>query len=183
MNTHMRVWLLALCAAVLAMTGCRRNIVSAAPPSVATPPQPTSMPQPIPAEPLPETAATPAPEPEPSVPATSPVRVAPPPRPAPVEAEPAKPKVEPEPPQISPQMTPAQLAEAQRRTTDDIRVAERNLQRADGKRLNAPQNDLVEKIRGFLAQAHEAVRANDWVRARNLSQKAQVLSVELVKSL
>ncbi len=49
--------------------------------------------------------------------------------------------------------------------------------------MNASQNDLVAKIAGFLAQAHEAIRTGDWVRAQNLAQKAQVLSDELVKSL
>ena len=51
-----------------------------------------------------------------------------------------------------------------------------------GRRLNAVQDDLAEKVRGFLSQAHEAIRANDWVRAQNLAEKAQVLSAELVKS-
>jgi flagellin-specific chaperone FliS len=66
--------------------------------------------------------------------------------------------------------------------TDQIRVAERNLQTATGKRLNSLQGDLYQKVQGFLSQAHEAIRANDWVRAQNLAEKAQVLSSELVKS-
>jgi len=41
----------------------------------------------------------------------------------------------------------------------------------------------VEKISGFLSQAHEAIIADDWVRAQNLAEKAGVLSSELVKSL
>jgi exosome complex RNA-binding protein Csl4 len=108
------------------------------------------------------------------------------PRPrAPVEAEAAAPKAEPEPEpiQIAPQLSAKAQAAAVRITTDDIRLAERNLQVAYGRQLNAAQNDLVEKIAGFLAQAHEAIRAGDWVRAQNLAQKAQVLSVELVKSI
>jgi hypothetical protein len=48
--------------------------------------------------------------------------------------------------------------------------------------LNAAQKDLVDKISGFLTQAHEAIVAEDWVRAQNLAEKARVLSVELVKS-
>ena len=70
-----------------------------------------------------------------------------------------------------------------RHTNDDIRTAERNLQRANGKKLNDSQTDLVGKVQGFLSQAHEAILANDWVRARNLALKAEVLSTELVKSL
>jgi hypothetical protein len=96
---------------------------------------------------------------------------------------PPKAEPEPEPLQIAPELSPKDQAAAVRTTTDDIRVAERNLQVAYGRQLNASQNDLVGKIAGFLAQAHEAIRAGDWVRAQNLAQKAQVLSVELVKSL
>ncbi len=54
---------------------------------------------------------------------------------------------------------------------------------AYGKTLSAAQSDLVEKIHAFLGQAREALRASDWVRARNLAQKAKVLSIELAGSL
>ena len=60
--------------------------------------------------------------------------------------------------------------------------AEENLQKAGGRQLNAAQKDLTEKISGFLAQAHEAILADDWVRAQTLAEKARVLSVELVNS-
>ena len=56
------------------------------------------------------------------------------------------------------------------------------MQLANGKQLNAAQKDLIEKINGFLGQAHEAIVADDWVRAQNLAEKARVLSSELVKS-
>jgi len=52
-----------------------------------------------------------------------------------------------------------------------------------GRQLNPTQSDLVEKIRGFLRQAREAIRDSDWLRAKNLAQKAQVLSAELINSL
>jgi len=170
--------------AAAGLTGCRRNIVRAAPPSVTTPPetepfpQPTAVnqePTPPPAEP-PEVKSTPEPVPA----------VADQPRPKPpVETEAAAPKTEPEPEplQIAPELSAKAQAAAVRTTTDDIRVAERNLQLAYGRQLNAAQNDLVAKITGFLAQAHEAIRTGDWVRAQNLAQKAQVLSLELIKSL
>jgi hypothetical protein len=98
------------------------------------------------------------------------------------EPEPPRPRTEVAPPQISPILTPADQQRLTRLSTDQIRIAERNLQLAAGRRLNAGQNDLAEKVRGFLSQAHEAIRANDWVRAQNLAEKAQVLSAELVKS-
>ena len=173
-----------VCLAASGLAGCQRNIVRAAPPpSVATPPpapapppQPEIVTPPAEAKDTPPLETLPAPEAPAPEPLPAPVR----PKPAaPVEA--AKPK-EPEAPQISPQLSPTQLADAQRHTSDDIRTAEGNLQLSSGKELNASQKDLQEKVRGFLAQAHEAVIATDWVRAQNLAEKARVLSAELIKS-
>jgi len=84
---------------------------------------------------------------------------------------------------MSPQLSAEELATYQRLTNDDIDTAEKNLQRAFGRELSAAQHDLVEKIRGFLGQSREAIRESDWIRARNLAQKARVLSVDLVNSL
>lgn len=166
------------------LTGCRRNIVRAAPPSVATPPDTEPFPQPTVVNQRPATAPAEPPEvkspPEPVPAVAEQSRPKPP-----VETEAATPKPEPEPEalQIAPELSAKAQAAAVRTTTDDIRVAERNLQLAYGRQLDAAQNDLVAKISGFLAQAHEAIRTGDWVRAQNLAQKAQVLSLELVKSL
>jgi hypothetical protein len=173
--------------AVVAGTGCRRNIVRAAPPSVASPPVIEPLPAPQP-QPAPVADAAPAPVPEPGATPPPPANISTesaPPRPrtaAPAEAEAPKPKPDQPPPQIAPQLSPRQQAEATRSTTNDIRVAERNLQLASGKQLKPSQKDLVEKIQGFLSQAHEAIGADDWVRAQNLAHKAQVLSVELNRS-
>src|ERR1700674_4402107 len=161
-----------ICLMAGGLVGCKRNIVSAAPPSVAAPPPPAPEPPPQPeivippaeAKETPPVEPLPRPAPAPAEPAPAPVRPKPP---APAEA-PARHEA----PQISPKLSPTQLANAHRRTTDDIRVAERNLQLAGGKELNASQKDLLEKVRGFLAQAHEAIRAVDWVRAQNLAEKA-----------
>lgn len=171
-----------LCLAAAGLCGCRRNIVRAAPPSVVTPPDAEPFPQPVVTQQPPEPAAEP---PDLQPPAQPVPAVADQPRPrAPVEAEAVAPKAEPEPEpiQIAPELSAKDQAAAVRTTTDDIRVAERNLQVAYGRQLNASQNDLVGKIAGFLSQAHEAIRTGDWVRAQNLAQKAQVLSVQLVKS-
>jgi outer membrane biosynthesis protein TonB len=184
MKLRRNVLVALLCLAAAGLSGCRRNIVRAAPPSVASPPDTEPFPQPAVVTPQP--AAAPAEPPDVKTPAQPVPAVADQPRPRPpVEAEAAAPKPEPEPEplQISPQLSAKDQAAAVRTTTDDIRVAERNLQLAYGRQLNASQNDLVAKIAGFLAQAHEAIRTGDWVRAQNLAQKAQVLSVELTKSL
>jgi hypothetical protein len=185
MKARTNIWALLLLLAAFGSFGCRRNIVRASPASVAPPAeQPESAPEP--AAPVavaePEPPPAPAPEPVPEVPTAKPVPVRP--RPAPAESE-TKPKAEPEPeaPQISPQLTPQQQTEAIQHTTDDVRTAEKNLQLANGKQLNASQKDLAGKISEFLAQAHEAIRANDWVRAQNLARKAAILSNELLKAL
>jgi len=174
-----------ICLAALGLVGCKRNIVRAAPPSVAPAPVPPA-PQPAPAPP-PE-IVTPPPEAKETIPIETlpapPVEAEPAPAPArPKPPEPAEAAAKPEAPQIAPQLSPAQLANAQKRTSDNIRVAERNLQTVGNKNLNASQKDLLEKVRGFLGQAHEAIMAADWVRAQSLAEKAQVLSAELIKSL
>ena len=84
---------------------------------------------------------------------------------------------------MTPRLPPKEQAEAERNTLADIDTAEKNLNRVGNRPMNAAQKDMMEKIRGFLAQAREAISAIDWVRARNLAQKARLLSVELVKSL
>ncbi|HKW88950.1 MAG TPA: hypothetical protein VJN21_09355 [Candidatus Acidoferrales bacterium] len=94
-------------------------------------------------------------------------------------AEPAKAAA----PQISPQLSPSDQAELQKQTNQFVGDAEKNLHRADGRDLNANQRDMVEKIHGFLDQVHDAMNTSDWPRARNLSQKAYLLSIELANSL
>lgn len=71
----------------------------------------------------------------------------------------------------------------ERHTNEDIAVAQANLAKAANKRLSAAQQDLVDKIRSFLAQSGDASKSGDWARAQNLAQKAHLLSVELVNSL
>jgi len=168
--------------ATLAGAGCNKHLVRAAPPSVSSPP-----PEPVPSvtAPLPLPTAEVEPLPPEVSPTAEPEPVAPPSvarsRPAPPEAAapaPARPAA----PQISPQLSPSVLAAAQSRTRTDIEFSEQTLQAWSARALNAAQKDLAEKIRSFLAQAQEAIGANDWIRAQNLAQKARVLSDELLKS-
>jgi hypothetical protein len=86
-------------------------------------------------------------------------------------------------PMIAPQLSPQEFAVAQQQTNQSLSIAEKNLQAARGKNLNAAQSDLVSKIRGFIKDAREAVQIADWGRARSLAKKAQVLSEELSGSL
>jgi hypothetical protein len=134
-----------------------------------------------------------------AAPPTVPVTTAPPPQP--VVTSPAKPAPPRKPtgeqpaaeagsetphvpaPQISPQLSRSDQAAYERKTGENISVAERNLQQTNGKQLSAAQQDLTEKIRSFLAQSREASKDGDWARAQNLAQKARLLSAELINSL
>lgn len=178
-----KIQLLALlCAVSGGMAGCAsKHIVRAAPPSVSTPPPDVTSPMPPPEAPPPvSTTEEPAPEvPSPAPPPAPGKRPAAPRRPA-TTAEPTPAK--PAPPQISPQLSAKDLETTKKNTTTNITTAEQNLQLANGKQLSAAQKDLTEKIKGFLSQSHEAITADDWVRAQNLAEKARVLSAELVKS-
>jgi hypothetical protein len=177
--------LLALLAALsTAMAGCAsKHIVRAAPPSVSAPPPAETAPMPAPEAPPPvATTEEPAPEvPSPTLAPAPPKRPAAPKRPAPSETAEATP-TKPAPPQLSPQLSPHDLEATKASTTKNITTAEQNLSMANGKQLSPAQKDLMEKIKGFLSQSHEAIRADDWVRAQNLAEKARVLSAELVKS-
>jgi hypothetical protein len=108
-----------------------------------------------------------------------------PPRPhvAPPPSAEANTASKPEVPIIAPQLTPAETSAAQQQMTSSLSIAEKNLARSQGKRLNATQTDLAAKIRGFISDARTAGREGDWTRARSLATKAQVLSEELAASL
>lgn len=170
-----------LAALLLAVTGCNKKPVQAAPPVTTAPTdnaaQPAEEKKTEETKAGTETKAEPPPELVVPPPRTPPRTSSPPAKPP--EPEPARPAA----PTMTPRMTPQQQADLEKKTRDDIAVAERNLSRANNRPLNSAQKDMVEKIRGFLSQARDAIRANDWVRAQNLAQKAQVLSVELVSSL
>jgi len=110
-----------------------------------------------------------------------------PPRPAAVRrattsAEPEPEPTKPEAPQISPQLSLEEKSRAQTSIDADVRAAQQDLDTAARHTLNATQQDMADKIRGFLAQAHEAIGVADWLRAKNLAQKAHVLSTELIRS-
>jgi hypothetical protein len=150
--------------------------MTTAPDTDATPPLDTITPPPT------YPAAT-APSPPPiAIPTTKPAAPRKPAGQQPAEeasSEPARPPA----PQISAELSPGDLAAYERKTNDDISVAEKNLQQTNGKQLSAAQQDLTAKIRTFLSQSLDASRDGDWARAQNLSQKARLLSDELVGSL
>lgn len=86
-------------------------------------------------------------------------------------------------PTIAPEVTTEEMIAAKTQTQHDLDLAEHNLTMAQGKSLNATQQDLASKIRGFADNAREAMRAGDWTKAKNFSKKAEVLSEQLVEGL
>lgn len=166
-------------------SGCAgRRVHAAAPVTV-----PSKPPAPIPAQ---DNTKSPASIPAPTTPApANPVSTSSPP---PLNSEPDKPKrpvstppaSEPErpaAPQISPQISASDQSQLQQQANQFVTTTQQNLHHADGHDLNATQKDMVDKIRGFLDQAQQAIQTADWERAKNLSQKAYLLSLDLLKTL
>ena len=112
-----------------------------------------------------------------------------------VRIEPARPHVAPPPapessvskkpeaPVIAPQLSPAETNSARQQMYASLSVAEKNLARSQGKKLNSTQSDLAAKVKGFIGDARLAGHEGDWTRGRSLATKAQVLSEELIASL
>ncbi len=186
------------CVLPLAIAGCEGKNVRASVPASA--PAPASAQADRPMTTAPDTDATPpvgvAAAPPPSIPGSptpSPSVAIPAATPAPAPRRPSegqvpdqgdvgsaarKPAL-----QITPELSPGDQASYERKTTDDLAVAEKNLGQASGKQLSAAQQDLVAKITSFASQSRDASKSGDWARAQNLAQKARLLSVELLNSL
>lgn len=86
-------------------------------------------------------------------------------------------------PLLAPQLSGQEIAVAQQQMNESVAVAQKNLQAAKGHRLNATQSDLASKVNSFLEESKGAAKDGDWMRAKNLAKKAQVLSEELAASL
>ncbi len=97
----------------------------------------------------------------------------------------AAPPVEPPPvekaaePMILPDLTADQLNAAKAETQQSLDAAEAKLGETQGKQLNATQEDVASKVRGFMESAREAMKNGDWVRAKNQAKKAEVLAMQL----
>ena len=94
------------------------------------------------------------------------------------EPEPTKPEA----PQISPQLSAEEKSRAQASIDADVHAAQQALDTASHHALTAAQQDKADKIRRFVTQTHDAVAVSDFLSAKNLAQKAHVLSNELIRS-
>jgi hypothetical protein len=166
---------------LLLLGGCKK------PQAVAAPVPPPPLVEPTPVEMAmeePEWVAPPAvvaePEPPPPAPAPAPAR-----RTRPAAAAPSVPVVEPAPPPApAPTLTaglPDIEAEQHRLSTEQLlEAAEVNL-RSLTRALNRDEQGVAQQIRTFVQQSRAATAAADLVRARNLAQKAHLLSTELLR--
>jgi len=183
-----RVWLAALCAAVVVAGGCAERGVKARvksyPWSANSKAHPI-VPQLVTASyeeaggTAPEMNLDVEPPPSPLVGAN----VVPPRPRVPVVASGGSSAAKFEPPTIVPQLTAEEAAAAQQQTNSSLSIAERNVGASRGRTLNPQQSDLVSTVRSFVSEAREAARNGDWMRASNAAKKAQVLSEELARSL
>lgn len=166
-------------------SGCAHRRVHAAAPVTVPPVPPPSVPTPTNAKPQVSVPAPTTPAPK------NPVSTTPPPELNPKPENPKRPETppaasgstRPAAPQISPQISPSDQSQLQQQTNKLIASAQQNLHRFDGRQLNSTQKDMVDKIRGFLTQAHDAMGTSDWERATRLSEKAYLLSLDLLKTL
>ncbi len=148
----------ALCCAMLLVVvaaGCaeRQAVVS---PTLA----------PAPAKPPPVKKQPPSPQ----VPAT--------PRPAKKEPPPPPP-----PPLLSPQVGQAE-ADVQRQAAEArVEGAEQLVKQIDQKKLAKEQEETFLTIQSFLSKAKEAISTEDFLKAFNLADKAQVLAQELLSAI
>jgi hypothetical protein len=103
-----------------------------------------------------------------------------PPRPRIATAPAPGPSASEKPPEpiIAPELSDDQMSAARAAAQRSLEVAERNLSLVQGRPLNVAQQDLISKIRGFVDSAREAMKGNDWQRARLQAKKAEVLSKE-----
>jgi len=114
-----------------------------------------------------------------------------PPRLAAPRGGPARPRVAAappaEPPQVEkaadpiilPDLTADKLNAAKAETQQSLDAAESKLGQTHGRQLNATQEDVASKVRGFMESAREAMKNGDWERAKNQAKKALVLAMQL----
>ena len=134
---------------------------------------------PVSLEPSPPLTIPVAPAPAPSK--TSPVRKEAPPAPSPpVPLSPAPPAP---PPVLAPQVGPEDQDRLQREAANTIKAIEQIVAQLDQKKLSATQQETSSTLQSFLVKAREALSAQDYLRATNLTEKAKILAEELVRDL
>jgi hypothetical protein len=83
--------------------------------------------------------------------------------------------------QLSPGVNPEAASRQRQSTNLLLSTTESNLKAAEGRQLNAGQQDTVTQVREYMKQAKVSADAGDLQRAHNLAFKAKLLSDELAK--
>jgi hypothetical protein len=174
---------MALCAmSTVVATGCAKARAETVPdgPPLAMPQPPSRVFSPLEEEPLVSSPVAEAPvvAPSPVPPPAPPVRRTPAPEPEkPVAAAP--PPSQEAPRELRAASLPAD-PEAERRITEVLRVASRDLNRVDYRGLSRGGRDSYYQAKGFIDEAEKALTARNFVYAQTAADKAAKLANELV---
>lgn len=171
-----------LCALLVAsVAGCAKARAETVPdgPPLATPPPPSRVFAPLEEEPLVSSPAETVAAPAPRVVAAPPARRTPPP-------EPEKPA--PAPPPAASVETPRELRaasspadpEAERRITEMLGNAKRDLNRVDYRGLTRGGREQYDQAKGFIDEAEKALVARNFVYAQTTADKAAKIAQELL---
>lgn len=106
-------------------------------------------------------------------------------RPRPVKKEPSPVKKEDPPPPtiLSPRVSQEEEDRLKQEAKSRIDGAERIVKQIDQNRLAEDQRGTFLTLQSFLSKAREALSLEDFLRAFNLADKAQILAQELLNSL
>jgi hypothetical protein len=85
-------------------------------------------------------------------------------------------------PQLRPILTPEQRQQLGESVTQRLDRAQRALRSIESRKLNKQQAAAAQQIRTFIRQAQDA-RKVDLIRANNLAERAEVLALDLLKSM
>jgi hypothetical protein len=151
-------------------------------PELLPPPPPPRIVESFPVEPVPTIEPSPVESALSPLPTRTPPRVVTKPEPAKPEEQPASPEP---PPQTAPALTIKPGPSVQAQTEASIRAlldrAQRDLQRVNYAALDADGRAQFEIARGFMQQAHEALKVNNLAFAGKLADKAQTMAAILVR--
>jgi hypothetical protein len=87
------------------------------------------------------------------------------------------------PPMLSPQSGRAEEERQRQETNGKIQKAEQTVLQVDQGKLAKEQQATYATVRSFIANAKEALSAQDFPRATNLAEKAQLLADDLLRTI
>ena len=127
------------------------------------------------------------PTPAPTPPKPRPVKKLPPPPQVPSTPRPAKkeapPPPPPPPPLLSPQVGQAEADLLRQEAEARVEGTEQMIKQIDQNKLAKEQEETLLTIQSFLSKAKEAISTEDFLKAFNLADKAQVLAQELLRTV